>query len=727
MLFYLRTSLLLTALVAPVCLAESNKVYVIVNNAYHGRIGFDQTPNGEVCITAPLLREWGMRYADVAAMYFSSDGCVMPSALLQRNIKQFFDPYAQLLTLVIPAALVTNKENGVVTSRWDDGINAAFVDYRLNYSHYQGDKYRNRERRRRVNAEINSGVNLGAWRLRYKPVYQEETWDKPAWYTERAFAFRDIRAWRSQLTLGDNNTPSTLFDSVKYRGISLVSDDRMLPDGLRAFSPWVRGYARSNAQVKIRQNGVVIYQTFVSPGTFILKDVYPPAPDGDMEVIIKESDGTETERRIPYSSMPNLVHRYHWKYDATVGKYQPYHGAEQPQPLFGEMSISGGLAYKMTLYGGFLTSDLYRSAAAGVGKSLDEWGALSIDYSYSSAVEPRRKNPDNGGMARLRYAKAVPQWESSFSLLAQYYPPNQSYRTFYQTIVQQKTYSWDWDDGVYTGDFDAEKKYRLEASYNQFITDSDSAYLTLVKDVPRGQEKGETSLELGMSSSWGDLDVTLHAEYNQLSYGKDQAQFGLSFSIPMSAIMLPRVRLNYDHTLIKNGEDIRRLGISGTALKDYSLNYAASTTQTQNKGSSQDLSAGYQYNAGQLRVGYSRGRDYQQQDAALTGSMIASSQGVTLGQSLGETMALVSVPGSPGVGVDNQYGVTTDWRGYAIVGSLTSYRVNRLSLDTYGLQEGWTLPDDENEVVPTAGAIMFSRFAPAEKVSPAGAQTSFPK
>lgn len=727
MLFSLRISLLLTALVAPACLAESNKIYVIVNNTYHGRIGFDQTPSGEVCITAPLLREWGMRYPDVAAMYFSVEGCVMPTALTQRNIKKFFDPDAQLLTLVIPEPLITNKENGVVTSRWDDGINAAFVDYRLNYSHYQGEKYRNTDRRRRMNADINSGVNLGAWRLRYEPVYQEETWGKPAWYTERAFAFRDIRAWRSQLTLGDNNTPSTLFKSVKYRGISLVSDDRMLPDGLRAFSPWLRGYARSNAQVKIRQNGVVIYQTFVSPGTFILKDVYPPAPDGDIEVIIKESDGTETERRIPYSSMPNLVHRYHWKYDATVGKYQPYHGVEQAQPVFGEMSLSSGLAYKMTLYGGFLTSDLYRSAAVGVGKSLDQWGALSIDYSHSSALEPRRQQPDNGGMARLRYAKAIPQWESSFSLLAQYYPPRQSYRTFNEAIAQQKTYWWDWEDGIFTGDFDAEKKYRLEASYNQFITDSDSAYLTLVTETLRGQEKGETSLELGVSSSWGELDVSLHAEYNQRSYGKDQAQVGLSFSIPMSAILLPRVRLNYDHTLVKNGEDSRRLGISGTALKDYSLNYAASATQSQKKGGSQDLSAGYQYNAGQLRVGYSRGLGYQQQNAELSGSLIASQQGVTLGQTLGETMALVSVPDSPGIGVDNQYGVTTDWRGYAIVGSLTSYRVNRLSLDTYGLREGWTLPEDEIEVVPTAGAIMFSRFAPAEKVSPTAAQTSFPE
>lgn len=59
MIFSLRISLLLTALVAPACLAESNKIYVIVNNTYHGRIGFDQTPSGEVCITAPPAQGMG--------------------------------------------------------------------------------------------------------------------------------------------------------------------------------------------------------------------------------------------------------------------------------------------------------------------------------------------------------------------------------------------------------------------------------------------------------------------------------------------------------------------------------------------------------------------------------------------------------------------------------------------------------------------------------------------
>lgn len=208
--------------------------------------------------------------------------------------------------------------------------------------------------------------------------------------------------------------------------------------------------------MRVRQNGEVIYQTFVSPGAFVLKDVYPPALEGDLTVTIRESDSTETERKIPYSSMPNLVYAGQWRYDASVGKYQPYYGMEEEQPGFAQASLSYGLPRKVTLYGGFQGADIYRSVAVGIGKSLNHWGAISADYTFSSARQPRRSAPDTGGMARMRYAKAFPAWESSLSLMAQYYP-RQRYRTFGTAIEQQSTYWWDWEDGIFVGDFDEEK------------------------------------------------------------------------------------------------------------------------------------------------------------------------------------------------------------------------------------------------------------------------------
>lgn len=702
--------------------AEINNVYLIINDNFKGELAVNLGLDGQPCINAPLLREWGIRDAAIV-METTPEGCILPDVLSARKIGVFYEPIAQLLTVDIPAGMLGDSK---LAGRWDDGINAAFVNYQFNYGHYAGENYRDTQRHDSLYADITTGVNVGPWRLRYQPVYQKEIWGNPTWHTERALAYRDIKAWRATLTLGDSVTPSVLFDNVRFRGISLVSDSRMLPDGLRQFSPWVRGFARSNAEVRVRQNGEIIYQTFVSPGAFVLKDVYPPALEGDLTVTIRESDSTETERKIPYSSMPNLVYAGQWRYDASVGKYQPYYGMEEEQPGFAQASVSYGLPGKVTLYGGFQGADIYRSAAVGIGKSLNQWGAISADYTFSSARQPRRSAPDTGGMARMRYAKAFPAWESSLSLMAQYYP-RQRYRTFGTAIDQQSTYWWDWEDGIFVGDFDEEKKYRLEARYNQYLSDSDSLYLTLTREATRGNQRGETSVEMGFSASLGKVDVALYAEYNRPSYGKEQAQLGLSVSLPLNALGAPRMKLNYDHTLANDLTDSRRIGVSGTLLDDYSLSYNASTSQSQRNGSSQDLSANYQYNAGDLRVGHSQGAGYRQQNLELAGSLMAHQEGLTLGQTLGETVAIVSVPGTPGIGIDNQYGVTTDWRGYALIGNLTPYRINSLTLDSLELPDTLELPESDQEVVPTAGAIMFSRFAPARKISPDAAQTSSPE
>lgn len=700
--------------------AEINNVYLIINDNFKGEVAVNLGEDEQPCINAPLLREWGIRDAAMV-METTPEGCILPDVLSARKIGVFFEPIAQLLTVDIPASLLGDSK---LAGRWDDGINAAFVNYQFNYGHYAGENYRTAQRHDSLYADVTAGANIGPWRLRYQPVYQKDTWGEPTWHTEKALAYRDIKAWRATLTVGDSVTPSALFDNVRFRGMNLVSDSRMLPDGLRQFSPWVRGFARSNAEVRVRQNGEVIYQTFVSPGAFVLKDVYPPALEGDLTVTIRESDSTETERKIPYSSMPNLVYVGQWRYDATVGKYQPYYGMEEDQPSFAQASLSYGLPGKVTLYGGFQGADIYRSAAVGIGKSLNHWGAISADYTFSSARQPRRSAPDTGGMARMRYAKAFPAWESSLSLMAQYYP-RQRYRTFGTAIDQQSTYWWDWEDGIFVGDFDEEKKYRLEARYNQYLSDSDSLYLTLVREATRGNQRGETSVEMGFSSSLGKVDVALYAEYNRPSYGKEQAQLGLSVSLPLSALGVPRMKLNYDHTLANDRTDSRRIGVSGTLLSDYSLSYNASTSQSQRYGNSQDVSGNYQYNAGEVRAGYSQGKGYRQQNMELSGSLMAHQEGITLGQTLGETIAIVSVPGTPGIGVDNQYGVTTDWRGYALISNLTPYRINNLTLDSFELPDTLELPESEQDVVPTAGAIMFSRFAPARKISPGVAQTSF--
>ena len=52
----------------------------------------------------------------------------------------------------------------------------------------------------------------------------------------------------SKLTVGEDYLSSDLFDSWRYTGLSLASDESQLPPKLRGYAPEVSGIARTNAK-----------------------------------------------------------------------------------------------------------------------------------------------------------------------------------------------------------------------------------------------------------------------------------------------------------------------------------------------------------------------------------------------------------------------------------------------------------------------------------------------
>lgn len=91
---------------------------------------------------------------------------------------------------------------------------------------------------------------------------------------------------------------------------------------MRGFAPVIRGSAATNARVSIRQNGFIIYQTYVSPGAFSITDLFPMYSSGDLEVIVKEASGSEHTFTVPYSSLPVLQREGHLKYSVTAGRFR---------------------------------------------------------------------------------------------------------------------------------------------------------------------------------------------------------------------------------------------------------------------------------------------------------------------------------------------------------------------------------------------------------------------
>ncbi|EOJ7410914.1 fimbria/pilus outer membrane usher protein [Escherichia coli] len=158
---------------------------------------------------------------------------------------------------------------------------------------------------------LQSGINIGSWRLRDNSTWSynsgsSNSSDSNKWQHINTSAERDIIPLRSRLTVGDSYTDGDIFDSVNFRGLKINSTEAMLPDSQHGFAPVIHGIARGTAQVSVKQNGYDVYQTTVPPGPFTIDDINSAANGGDLQVTIKEADGSIQTLYVPYSSVPVL-------------------------------------------------------------------------------------------------------------------------------------------------------------------------------------------------------------------------------------------------------------------------------------------------------------------------------------------------------------------------------------------------------------------------------------
>ncbi|MEG9083233.1 fimbria/pilus outer membrane usher protein, partial [Escherichia coli] len=179
-----------------------------------------------------------------------------------------------------------------------------------------------------------------------------------------------------------------------YTGAQIASDDDMLPDSMKGFAPVIRGTAHSNAQVIVRQNGYVIYQNYVAPGAFEINDLYPTGGSGDLNVTVKETDGSEQHFVVPYASVPVLQREGRFKYSLTAGRYRSYDNDVEKTPFMQGTAIYG-LPYGFTVYGGVQASQYYDVLALGVGKNIGDLGAFSVDVTDAKS-EMQDQDPTRG-------------------------------------------------------------------------------------------------------------------------------------------------------------------------------------------------------------------------------------------------------------------------------------------------------------------------------------------
>lgn len=188
-----------------------------------------------------------------------------------------FDFGEQRLDISVPQIAMSRSARGYVDPQfWDEGVTAARLGYNANL--YRSDSAGTSSTQSYVG--LNSGVNMGAWRLRHDGNYSQSPYLGGKYQSIQTNLQRSVAPLDSQLVIGQAYTDGSMFESVGLRGVQLATDDRMRPDSQRGYAPIIHGIARSNAVVQIRQNGNLIYETNVAPGAFEINDLYPTGYGG---------------------------------------------------------------------------------------------------------------------------------------------------------------------------------------------------------------------------------------------------------------------------------------------------------------------------------------------------------------------------------------------------------------------------------------------------------------
>lgn len=667
-------------------------------------IEFDaKTKNTYPCINEYVLSNVDFDKKQVPADFFSTlkeQKCIDIAKSIP-EAKASFDSNESRIDIEIPQIYMAKKIRGSVDSEnWDKGINGFLFDYNLNAYNRKS----NGERYQSVYSSVNTGFNFEGWYFRQNGNFNWSD-DTGVQYTSlNAYVMKDIPTWRSRVVIGQSYTKGRLFDSLPFSGIQLFSEDRMLPSSQRGYAPEIRGIASTNARVVVRQSNQIIYETTVSPGEFLINDLYPTGFGGDLDVTVIEADGSEHYFSVPYTAMADLLRPKFSRYSLVAGQYR--NSGLISAPMFIEGTYQRGLTNSLTGYGGFQANPNYYALQLGsaVGTSV---GAFSLDVTQAFSMMPEGYEDQSGQSFQFKYSKNISQTGSNLSLAA-YRFSTEGYLDFKSAMNTR--------DYIQRG----ENYDNINRSKNRFIvtatqdlpTNWGQFYISSLYETYWNVGDSNRQYQLGYNNQYKNLTWGLNVSRSETDTGIDQTTYTLNLSLPLgtsSSYFSPILRssINYD----SNGNQRQQLGITDTVGENNQWNYGVTASHA-NKGigSTADVNLGYRSPYSTVNMNYSAGENYQGQSVGLSGSMIAHSGGLTLSPYTGTTYGLVEAKGAEGASISGYPGVKVDGNGYAIVPNMNPYEVNSVGIDPKGTSDSIELVTTSQNVAPNANAIALLKY-----------------
>ncbi|MEJ4046615.1 outer membrane usher protein [Erwinia sp. SLM-02] len=661
----------------------------------------DNDPKGsEACITPELVEQIGLRDKMKAQLTWWHQGqCLTVDSLKGMVVKS--DLPTTTVYLNIPQAyLEYSSDDWDPPSRWDNGIPGLLFDYNVNGQGQRQSK--SGEKSYDVSGNGTLGANLGVWRFRadWQSRYNHQSGNNSAnqfnWDWSRYYAYRAITRLGAKLTLGENYLNSDIFDSFRFSGVTLATDDAMLPPNLRGYAPEVTGVAKTNAKVVISQQGRILQQTQVASGAFRIQDIND-AVTGKLDVRVEEQDGSVQEFSINTANIPYLTRPGTIRYKISSGRPTDWRHHVNG-PMFGSGEFSWGINNGWSLYGGGVSDGRYNALALGIGRDLLFLGALSFDATQSRAKLPHSDDLYSGGSYRLSYSKRFDDYDSQVTFAG--------YRFSQKNYMSMSEYL----DARVTGVRSQNSKEMYTITFNQQFRDAGlSAYLNFNHqtywDRPDNDRYDVTLSSYFDIGRLKNLSLSLTAFRNKYDGHTDDGMY-LSLSLPIGN----DASLSYNGSW--GGSDNTNRASYYKRVDEHN-NYQVSSGFSHSKS----MASGYYSHEGDIatvdaNATYQEG-DYSSVGLSIQGGATATLKGAALHRTsiVGGTRILLDTDGVAGVPISGYGSSSTSNRfGKVVLADVSNYYRNQLSIDLNKMPDNAEVIRSVAQATLTEGAIGYRTF-----------------
>ncbi|MCB5304091.1 fimbria/pilus outer membrane usher protein [Yersinia bercovieri] len=661
----------------------------------------------EACLSPELLSHLGLTEKSIKRVGVWHQGqCIDFTPLKGTTLKG--DISNGTLNINMPKAwLEYSDATWLPPSRWDNGIPGVMLDYNINST-----MIKTQGNGQQQNASLSGtlGGNLGAWRLRgdYQGSYFRASGREASQHNfdlTRVYLYRPLPMIEALLTMGEDYVNSNLFDSWRYSGVSLVSEERMLPPRLRGYAPEIIGVARTNARVTVTQQGRMVYDSMVPAGPFRIQNL-DSGVRGQLDVRVLEQNGEVQTFSVTTASVPYLTRPGQVRYKVATGKPRTWNRHTEG-PLFTMGEASWGISNSWSVFGGTTVSDDYQALALGAGRDLFQFGTAALDVTQSFAnlpVQGRRE----GKSWHISYSKHFDDANTDVNFAG--------YRFSEHDYMSMQQYL----DTRFRDNNNTRQRERYQVNVSKRFDElALPLSLSLNYEHQNYWDRGGTD-QYGVSlNTWFDLPslglkgLSLTATGSRSRYlERDMERYDDAINLTLS---VPIGKGTASYSSDYSGKRIgQRVGYYAPVGQLDSYNLSAGRDQGNGQAARSQFSGMYTHNSplanltGNVAMAEN---SYSSLGISATGGVTATSKGAALhsGGYNGSTRLMVDTDGVSGVPIDDGR-VVTNSRGIGVLTDVNSYYRTTARVDINNMADDIEATQGVVETALTDGAIGYQHF-----------------